>query len=226
MSNIIACQRPWCERLVDRLQKKTKSTFKLITDKASLNIDNLEQLAPEYIFFPHWSDIIPAAIYENFQCVIFHMTDLPYGRGGSPLQNLIVHGHQQTVISAIQCVKDLDEGPLYLKRPLSLLGNAEEIYIRANESIEEMIVEILRERPVPRQQVGEVVHFQRRKPEQGDWSTVQSLEEVFDYIRMLDAEGYPSAFVKVGPFRLEFTRASRRTNHIHADVKIFDQREQ
>ena len=41
---------------------------------------------------------------------------------------------------------------------------------------------------------------------------------------MLDAEGYPPAFVKVGPFRLEFTRASRRTNHIHADVKIIDKR--
>ena len=226
LTNLIACQRPWCERLVDRLQKKTKSTFQLITDKASLNIDYLEQLAPKYIFFPHWSNIIPAAIYENFQCVIFHMTDLPYGRGGSPLQNLIVQGHQQTVVSAIQCVRELDAGPIYMKWPLSLLGNAEEIYIRANELIEEMIVEILKERPVPRQQVGEVVHFKRRKPEQGDWSAVQSLGEVYDNIRMLDAEGYPPAFVKVGPFRLEFTRASRRTNHIHADVKIIDEREQ
>ena len=28
-------------------------------------------------------------IHENYKCIIFHMTDLPFGRGGSPLQNLI-----------------------------------------------------------------------------------------------------------------------------------------
>ena len=225
LTNLIACQRPWCGRLVDRLQKKTTSTFQLITDTALLNLNYLEQLAPEYIFFPHWSNIIPAAIYENFQCVIFHMTDLPYGRGGSPLQNLIVQGHQQTVLSAIQCVRELDAGPIYLKWPLSLLGNAEEIYIRANELIEEMIVEILKEKPVARQQVGEVVHFKRRKPEReiGQQSKVWRKSMTYSNVR---CRGYPSAFVKVGPFRLEFSRASRKTNHIHADVKIIDEREQ
>jgi len=152
------------------------------------------------------------------------MTDLPYGRGGSPLQNLIVQGHTETVVSAIQCVKELDAGPVYLKKPLSLLGSAEEIYIRANKLIEEMIVEILREQPQPSVQVGEVINFQRRKPEQGDWSNVESLEQVFDHIRMLDAEGYPPAFVKVGAFRLEFKRASLRTNCVHADVKIIEER--
>ena len=143
-----------------------------------------------------------------------------------PITKFDCAGSSANSYSAIQCVRDLDAGPIYMNWPLSLLWNAEEIYIHANDFIEEMIVEILKEKPVPSPQVGEVVHFKRRKPEQGDWSTVESLEEVFDYIRMLDAEGYPPAFVKVGPFRLEFTRASRRTNHIHADVKIIDEREQ
>jgi len=39
-------------------------------------------------------------------------------------------------------------------------------------------------------------------------------------IRMLDAEGYPHAFVRLGNYKLEFTRASRRTGGIIADVKI------
>jgi methionyl-tRNA formyltransferase len=37
---------------------------------------------------------------------------------------------------------------------------------------------------------------------------------------MLDAEGYPSAFFNVGPFKLEFARASLKTDQILADVKI------
>ncbi len=31
----------------------------------------------------------------KFECVCFHMTDVPYGRGGSPLQNLIIREPQE-----------------------------------------------------------------------------------------------------------------------------------
>jgi methionyl-tRNA formyltransferase len=37
---------------------------------------------------------------------------------------------------------------------------------------------------------------------------------------MLDAEGYPPAFVRAGPFRIEFTRASLRTGRVLADARI------
>jgi len=38
------------------------------------------------------------------------MTDLSYGRGGSPLQNLIVRGYKDTMISALWIEKELDSG--------------------------------------------------------------------------------------------------------------------
>ena len=53
------------------------------------------------------------------------MTDLPFGRGGSPLENLILRGHTSTVISAIKCAPELDSGDIYLQKPLSLYGSAE-----------------------------------------------------------------------------------------------------
>ena len=43
-------------------------------------------------------------------------------------------------------------------------------------------------------------------------------------IRMLDADGYPKAFVRVGKYKLEFTRASRTLDGVYADVKIVDER--
>lgn len=43
------------------------------------------------------------------------MTNLPYGRGGSPVQNLILNGHKKTIISALNVTKDLDAGDVYLK---------------------------------------------------------------------------------------------------------------
>jgi methionyl-tRNA formyltransferase len=44
------------------------------------------------------------------------MTDLPFGRGGSPLQNLISRKIYNTKLSAIRVVKELDAGPVFLKK--------------------------------------------------------------------------------------------------------------
>ena len=100
------------------------------------------------------------------------------------------------------------------------MGSAEEIYIRSNHIIEEMIIEILEKQPLPIPQKGEVFKFKRRKPDDGNFSNLKSLDEIYDYIRMLDAEGYPSAFIKIGNFKLEFNRASKKVSSILANVKI------
>ena len=110
---------------------------------------------------------------------------------------------------------------VYLKAPLSLLGTAEEIFIRSTEVIREMIETIIETEPIPEKQKGEVVNFRRRKPCEGDLSNLESLEQVYDYIRMLDCEGYPSAFVEIKNFKIEFSRASFKADKsIMANVRI------
>jgi methionyl-tRNA formyltransferase len=185
-----------------------------------LNMDYLQELNPEYIIFPHWSWIIPKEIHSQFECVIFHMTDLPYGRGGSPLQNLIVRGHKETMLTALKCVAELDAGPIYLKESLSLDGTAEEILQRASGLMSDMIVRIVENKPEPVPQSGEVVEFKRRLPEDSDISALESLVQVYDYIRMLDADGYPAAFLDVKNFHLEFNEAILNGDHIEAKVRV------
>jgi methionyl-tRNA formyltransferase len=191
-----------------------------VRNESELCSDELVKFLPNYIFFPHWSWKIPAVIYERFECVIFHMTDLPFGRGGSPLQNLIVRGMRETQLTALLCVEDFDSGPIYLKRQMSLLGTAEEILMRASKLTEEMIEKIVKEKPNPYAQVGETTIFSRRSARDGDIASLETLDEVFDYIRMLDADGYPSAFLETKFFRIEFKRASIKSDCIIADVKI------
>ena len=60
--------------------------------------------------------MIPSKIYQKFETIIFHMTDVPFGRGGSPLQNLIIRGYKISKLSAIKCTKKIDGGPVYLKK--------------------------------------------------------------------------------------------------------------
>ena len=220
MIYVIAANPAWYKHMEDRLSASTGHTFVLLDKREDLTITRLRELQPRYVFFPHWSHIIPDEIHNSFECVIFHMTDVPFGRGGSPLQNLIARGIYDTKISALRCEAGLDAGPVYMKRPLALYGNAEEIYLRAACVVEEMILEIVRNEPMPVNQKGEAVYFPRRKPEDGNLSKLATLEQVFDYIRMLDAEGYPKAFVETDNFRFEFCRAAFKHGKILADVVI------
>ena len=46
------------------------------------------------------------------------------------------------------------------------------------------------------------------------------LEQVYNYIRMLDAPGYPKAFIDFDNFHLEFERADLSANELTAKVKF------
>lgn len=212
------------QALVDHLQSEFESIkWILIDDKEKFNETFLKKHQISKIFIPHWSYIIPEEIYLNYECIVFHMTDLPYGRGGSPLQNLIERGHTETKISALRVVKELDAGPVYLKRDLPLTGSAEEILTEANKVIERMIVEILAEDLKPVEQEGEVVKFKRRKPEDSNIAKIEELKTVYDYIRMLDAQGYPHAYLETSNLKFEFTNARFNPDDeiITAHVRIY-----
>lgn len=206
--------------IANRLSRETGEKFVYFSNPGDLTEESLSVIQPDYVFFPHWSYIIPERIYSNFECVIFHMTDLPFGRGGSPLQNLIARGIYETKISAFRCERELDSGPIYCKRPLSLYGTAEEIYIRVADIIADMIKWIIQNCPEPTSQDGEGCYFSRRRTEESNVESINDIKMLYDYIRMLDAEGYPRAFLETEHFRLEFERASFKGEYIKADVMI------
>jgi len=225
MRIIIATTKSWNIHNYNKYKKiyDTYAQVFIITDKDELTYENIRSINPDYIFFPHWSWMMPKEVYSNFNCIVFHMTDLPFGRGGSPLQNLIARGIKDTKISAIKVDGGIDTGDIYLKEDLNLNGTAEEIFIRASNIVfEKMIPEIIYRKIEPIKQQGDVVSFKRRTPKDSELETTFDLEEIYDYIRMLDAEGYPKAFIKFGNYRLEFSRASLKSNKITADVEIVE----
>lgn len=216
---VIVSNKPWSKTICQELSNENL-LFSLINNKIDLNQKKLNLINPKIIFFPHWSYLIPSNIYNNFECIIFHMTDLPYGKGGSPLQNLIVRGKKETKISALKCTKGLDSGPIYLKKKLLLNGSAQEIYEKANKIIKKMILQIINKKPEPKDQKGKATIFKRRNPEDGNIIQAKSIEEIYDFIRMLDAETYPNAFFNMGEFKFNFSDAIKTDNSITAKVKI------
>lgn len=208
--------------MADRISRQLNRSVQSIVEPAQLTSEAVAEIDPQWIFVPHWSYQIPESIWGSWPTVIFHMTDLPYGRGGSPLQNLIQRGHSSTMLSALRCGVGLDTGDIYAKQPLSLHGSAEEIFLRADVVIEQIILQIVREEPVATPQQGEPVLFSRRKPSQSNLTSCPEgdLNAWYDQIRMLDAEGYPQAFLEALGMRLEFRRVTQRIDGLHADVRI------
>jgi methionyl-tRNA formyltransferase len=217
---VVAAQRPWNRDVFDRHLKCLPGAWTLVTDPEELTAERLAALDPRYVFFLHWSSIVPPEITDAFTCVGFHMTDLPYGRGGSPLQNLIARGHTRTKLSAFAVEHGLDTGAIYAKADLDLSGSAREIYVRASELAASLIRRIIAEKPSPVPQAGEAVVFARRTPAQSELSTVGSPEALYDFVRMLDADGYPRAFLVHEGFRYELSGAELVDGAVRASVSI------
>lgn len=227
MKNIIICTiKTWNIQQAENFREKYKDKYQvtIIKNEESFTYSKLTELNPDYIFFPHWSCFIPAEVYNTFTCIVFHMTDLPFGRGGSPLQNLIVRGIKKTKITAIKVEKGIDSGDVYLKKDLDLSGSATAIFQRAAKIIfHNMIPYILETNPVPVSQSGLVVEFKRRTPEESELLKTFSLETIYNYIRMLDAEGYPKAFLTYGDKKLIFSNAFfNEQGKLMADVEFID----
>lgn len=116
--------------------------------------------------------------------------------------------------------KQFDAGPIYFKKPLSLEGRAQDIYIRATNLSAEMISRIIKKKIIPKPQKGKVVIFKRRKPEESEIPECKSINKLYDFIRMLDAEGYPKAFIRYKGLIFEFFNPILREAKLLANVKI------
>ncbi len=203
-------------------KKIKKKNFFFINSNDKLKKNYLKKINPDLIFFPHWNHKINKFIFENFICIGFHSTPLPYGRGGSPIQNMILRGYKSTKISAYEINSKMDAGSIYLQSNLKLNGTGEEIFKRAYEKILLMIFKLIVKLPKQKKQSGKVTYFKRRKPEEGNLLILKNIDKIYDVIRMLDINfiNYPNAFIENKYIKFNFREAKLKKNKIEAKVEI------
>ena len=224
----IATIKSWNIKNAYKFKELYKDKYEVIilTNKEKFTENTIAKFNPEWIFYPHWSWLIHPGIYNKYNCVLFHITDLPFGRGGSPLQNLIFRKIYNTKISAIKVTKEVDSGPIYIKEDFYIgLGNANEIFSAASDLIFFKIIPfIINKNLKPIEQIGEIIRFKRRKPEESNLklTNLKSLNDFYDFIRMLDGEGYPKAFIEFGKFKIEFSEVHKKNDKIRGRFEIFE----
>jgi methionyl-tRNA formyltransferase len=179
---------------------------------------DLEELSPQFIFFIHWNWIVPKTVFSRFRCIVFHTAPLPYGRGGSPIQNLILNKYVDAPVNAIEMGEELDGGDIYGSETISLSGTIEEIFSRVALAVESLINTIINHCPSPHKQVGDPVYFKRLNQEDNILNEHDDLGKVFDKIRMVDGFNYPRAFIQLGGNKVEFTKAQVVGNTVVAQA--------
>lgn len=217
MKIIIACSKKW---FIYPSDLATIHETKYITRETELTEDMLKNFAPDFIFFPHWSWIVPREIHEKYKCIVFHTAPLPYGRGGSPIQNLILRGFKNAPVSALRMTDKLDAGDIYDQIDIDLSGKLKEIFERLNDAVNELIARLITKDIKPIAQEGEVTKFNRLNEKNNEIPKKLNIKQIYDRIRMLDDDEYPNAYFYINGYKIELNNAKIQSAELMCSAKI------
>ena len=203
--------------------KNFKKLDKRVSFKKEISETFIRKYKPDIIFFLHWSKKIHEKIYSNYLCIQFHCSDLPKFRGGSPLQHQILYGLKKTKLTAFQVNNGIDTGDICFKKNLSLSVNANTIYKLIDKISIYMINDIIKKKKIRFfKQKLKSKFYKRRKKEDSNLLKINKakIDKIYNFIRMLDADDYPKAFINFDNYKIYFKNAKLVNNEINGTFKI------
>ncbi len=150
-------------------------------------------------FFLSCEKIIKKDIRDrNILSLVVHSSDLPKGKGWSPMTWTILEGKNKITNTLFEAVDSVDAGKVYLKNEITLEGHEllEEIHQKQGEKINEIIMEFLQQYPSIHsvKQQGEESFYKKRKPGDSELDIDKTIKEQFNLLRVVDNEKYPAFF--------------------------------
>lgn len=130
--------------------------------------------------------------------IVCHPSDLPSGKGHSPIAWEILNGANELTFTLFEAVEDVDDGPIYDKIKIELSGhelNSEIKKIQA-ETTFKMIREYIDSYPSvdSYQQQGKETFYKKRTPQDCQLDINKSIVEQFNLLRTVDNNNYPAYF--------------------------------
>lgn len=179
--------RSWCDA------RSATHSVELVTRIAALSGGDL-------LFLISCSEIVPAELRSRYQvALVIHASDLPAGRGWSPLVWQILEGRNEIAVSLLEAADPVDSGPIWQKRQLRFDGT--ELHEELNAALFAAELELMdyalenmgKVQPVPQDEAG-ASWYSRRHPEDSKLDPERSLAEQFDLLRVADPDRYPAYF--------------------------------
>ena len=144
----------------------------------------------------------PEILGRNRTNLVVHESNLPEGRGFSPLTWQILAGENEIPVALLHMTHDMDAGPVAFKEFLHFKGN--ELLDELRSAQGQATIALCRRfldastYPLGVPQVGLPTYFKRRRPEDSRLDPHRSISEQFNLMRVVDNEKYPAFFDLAG----------------------------
>lgn len=155
----------------------------------------------DILFLVSCSEIVTAADRAAYRAsLVLHASDLPRGRGWSPLVWEIANGSSHITLSLIEAEDKVDSGRIWKKLRIDVPRHAlwEEINALLFSAELELIGFAVRElesvRPTEQDPGVAPTYYPKRNPGDSRIDPTQSIESQFDKIRVCDPKRYPAFF--------------------------------
>lgn len=184
------------------------STIKLLTShwKESshevLWFHNLQDIPPaDFCFCLSFSKILKKEIRDLFlHTLIVHASDLPSGKGWSPLTWQILEGKNQIPIILFEADDSVDSGPIYARSHIDFEGHEliDGLRRQLADATFELCSWFVSEYPIsasqPIIQTGVESFYPRRGPSDSQLDVNKTIAEQFNLLRVVDNQAYPLFF--------------------------------
>jgi methionyl-tRNA formyltransferase len=190
VNNPEAWVRPLAKRFVESLPSRYRARY--VEETADVPEGDVA-------FFLGCSRIVPPEVLRrNRHNLVVHGSDLPQGRGFSPIPWQVLEGKNRIPIVLFEAAEALDAGPVYFRDAIELDGTEliDEIRQKTWVKTETLIGRFLESYPSvsPVPQEGPSTEYRKRTSEDDELDPRQTLAALFDHLRIVDNERYPAWF--------------------------------
>lgn len=181
---------PYAREMVNQLQQSGNHARLLHRHQDVTEGDILCLLACEKIF---------KKLSLNKHNLVVHESDLPKGKGWSPVTWQVLEGKSKIPVTLFEASEAVDEGSIYKKEYILLDGTELLPQIKHKQGIttQKLILDFVEKFPEVegKKQSGNETFYSRRVPKDSELDVNKSLAEQFNLLRVCDNERYPAHFV-------------------------------
>ena len=166
-----------------------------LDNKAFIFNDKSELKGGDILFLISCTQILKKERDLYKQVFVIHESDVPNGRGWSPLAWQILEGKNEIIISLMEAGDSVDSGDVFSKETLFLDGTElnDEIHQKCAAVKIELMKKAVSHEINRVKQEGYASYYPRRTPEDSRLSITDSLESQFDLLRICDPR-FPAFF--------------------------------
>lgn len=137
---------------------------------------------------------------NNKHNIVIHESNLPSGKGWSPLTWQILEGKNKIIFSLFEAINKVDAGKIYLQDSITILDTdlLYEIKDKQGKKTIDMVINFINNYDLlinnGKEQYGLETFYKKRTPKNSELDINKSIKEQFNLIRVCDNERYPAFF--------------------------------